>query len=204
MRLLRHTLGILTNPDKEWEAIRADDHSVAQVFLSHVPILALIPCIAGYIGVTRFGFELGGHLTKLTPASAGLLAVVTYFSMLVGVFLLGEFIKWMARSYGVEGDEPTHHYEGMALAVFVTMPIFLASIVVLYPHRWLAMGVLGLAGTYSIYLMFEGIPILMNMSKERAFLYAFAVVTVALVMMVSVLVGSVILWTMGVGPVYQH
>ncbi|WP_323845076.1 Yip1 family protein [Microbulbifer magnicolonia] len=204
MRILSHTIGIFTHPDREWQAIRSDKHSFKQVFFSHVPFLALIPCIAGYVGVTRFGFELGGHLTKLTPASAGVLAVVTYFAMLIGVYLLGEFINWMAKSYGVEGDEPTRHYEGTALAVFVTTPIFLASIVVLYPHLWLTVLVVGLAGAYSIYLMFEGIPILMNMNKDRAFLYACAVVTVALIMMVTVLIGSVILWSMGIGPVYQH
>ncbi|WP_193165952.1 Yip1 family protein [Microbulbifer hainanensis] len=204
MRLLSHTIGIFTHPDREWAAIRADKHSFKQVFLSHVPFLALIPCIAGYIGVTRFGFELGGHLTRLTPPSAAVLAVVTYFAMLIGVYLLGEFINWMARSYGVEGDEPTRHYEGTALAVFVTTPIFLASIVVLYPHLWLTVTVIGLAGLYSIYLMYEGIPILMNMDKDRAFLYASAVVTVALIMMVTVLIGSVLLWSMGLGPIYQH
>ncbi|WP_295798813.1 Yip1 family protein [uncultured Microbulbifer sp.] len=204
MKLLSHTIGIFTNPDREWQAIRSDKHSFLQVFFSHVPILALLPCIAGYIGVTRIGFELGGHLTKLTPASAAVLAVVTYFAMLVGVYLLGEFINWMAKSYGVEGDEPTRHYEGTALAVFVTTPIFLASMVVIYPHLWLVTAVVGLAGVYSVYLIYEGIPILMNMSKERAFLYAGAVITVALVMMVTVMIGSVILWTMGIGPVYQH
>ncbi|MCX2834275.1 Yip1 family protein [Microbulbifer thermotolerans] len=204
MRLLSHTIGIFTHPDKEWKAIRADHLSFAQVFFSHVPILALIPTIAGYIGVTYVGFELGGHLTKLTPQSAALLAVVTYFAIVLGVYLLGEFINWMAKSYGVEGDEPRRHYEGTALAVFVTTPIFLASFVLIYPHLWLTVIVFGLAGTYSIYLLFEGIPILMNMNKERAFLYACAVVTVALVMMVTVMIGSVILWSIGIGPVYQH
>ncbi|MCW8125159.1 Yip1 family protein [Microbulbifer halophilus] len=204
MRLLSHTIGIFTHPDREWEAIRADRDSSMQVFLSHVPILALIPCIAGYIGVTRVGFELGGHLARLTPGSAAVLAVVMYFAIVAGVYLLGEFIKWMARSYGVEDDEPRRHYEGTALAVFVTTPIFLASIVLIYPHLWLAVAVIGLAGIYSVYLIYEGIPILMNMSRERAFLYAGAVITVALVMMVTVMIGSVILWSVGIGPVYQH
>lgn len=204
MRLLGHTIGIFTNPAKTWKAIRADRHSFLEVFFTHVPILALIPVIAGYIGVTYVGFELGGHLTKLTPQSAGILAVVTYFAVVLGVYLLGEFINWMAKSYGVEGDEPTRHYEGTALAVFVTTPIFLASIVLIYPHLWLTMAAIGLAGTYSVYLLFEGIPILMNMNRERAFLYACAVVTVALVMMVTVMIASVILWSLGIGPVYQH
>lgn len=203
MKLLSHTIGIFTNPDKEWQSIRTDKHSFKQVFFSHVPILALIPCIAGYIGVTRMGFNLGGHLAKLTPTSAALLAVVTYVALLVGIYLLGEFINWMAKAYGVEGDEPTRHYEGTALAVFVTTPVLLASIVLLYPNLWLVVAVMGAAGVYSIYLIYEGIPILMNMNKDRAFLYAGAVLTVGLVMMVTILISSVIIWTMGIGPVYQ-
>ncbi len=204
MRLLSHTIGIFTHPDREWKAIRADRHSFVQVFLSHVPFLALIPCIAGYIGVTRFGFQVGDHLVKLTPGSAAALSIVTYISMVVGVYLFGEFINWMARSYGVEDDEPRRHYEGTALAVFVTTPIFLAGIVSIYPHLWLNAAVTGLAGIYSVYLIYEGIPILMNINKDRAFLYAGAVITVGLVLLVSVRIGAVILWSMGIGPVYQH
>ncbi|WP_308366544.1 MULTISPECIES: Yip1 family protein [unclassified Microbulbifer] len=203
MRFLSHTLGIFIHPGKEWEAIRSERHSFAQVFFSHVPILALIPCVAGYFGVTLVGFRVGDHVARLTPGSAAALAVVTYFSLLIGVYLFGEFINWMSRSYGVKGDEPTRHYEGTALAVFVTTPIFLSGIVGLYPHLWLNAAVTGLAGVYSIYLIFEGIPILMNMSKERAFLYAYSVITVGLVLLVIVRVGAVILWSLGMGPVYQ-
>jgi Yip1 domain len=204
VKLLSHTLGIFTHPDKEWLAIRSERPSFAQVFLSHVPILALIPVVSGYFGVTRVGFYLGGHVAKLTPGSALILAIVTYCAILIGVYLFGEFINWMAKSYGVEGDEATRHYEGTALAVFATTPIFLSGIIGLYPHVWLYAAVTLLAGSYSVYLIFEGIPILMNMSKERAFMYACSVVTVGLVMLVTVLIGSVILWTFGVGPVYQH
>lgn len=204
MRLLSHTIGIFTNPDKEWKAIRADRDSFVQVFLSHVPFLALIPCIAGYIGVTRFGFQIGDRLVKLTPGSAAALSIVTYVSLVVGVYLFGEFINWMARSYGVEDEEPRRHYEGTALAVFVTTPIFLAGIVSIYPNLWLNAAVTGLAGIYSVYLIYEGIPILMNINKERAFMYAGAVITVGLVLLVGVRIGAVILWSMGIGPVYQH
>nr|WP_255774660.1 Yip1 family protein [Microbulbifer zhoushanensis] len=201
---MSHTLGILTNPDKEWKAIRADKHSFAQVFLSHVPFLALIPCISGYIGVTQFGFRVGDNVAKLTPASAATLAILTYLAMLIGVYLFGEFINWMAKTYMVEGNEETRHYEGTALAVFVTTPIFLVGFIGLYPNLWVNAGVTMLAACYSIYLIYEGIPILMNLSKEQSFMYATSVVTVGLVLLVTVRVGSVILWSMGVGPIYQN
>ncbi|MFT5085026.1 MAG: hypothetical protein ACI9Y1_003083 [Lentisphaeria bacterium] len=46
MALLEHTLGILIHPGAEWKAIRKQKASFKQVFLSHVPILALIPVLA--------------------------------------------------------------------------------------------------------------------------------------------------------------
>ncbi|WP_237066222.1 Yip1 family protein [Microbulbifer guangxiensis] len=204
MRLLSHTIGIFTNPDKEWEAIRRDKHSFAQVFLSHVPILALIPTISGYIGVTQVGFRIGDNVQKLTPGSALTLSILTYIAILIGVYLFGEFINWMAKTYNVEGDEPTRHYEGTALAVFVTTPIFLVGFIGLYPNLWVNAAVTMLAACYSIYLIYEGIPILMKLDKDRAFLYATSVVTVGLVLLVTVRIGTVILWSMGVGPVYQN
>ncbi|WP_346839329.1 Yip1 family protein [Microbulbifer sp. SAOS-129_SWC] len=204
MRILSHTLGIFTHPDQEWRAIRDDRHSFVQVFLSHVPILALIPCISGFIGVTLIGFPVGNHWVKLTVASAAALAIITYISMLVGVYLFGEFINWMASTYQVKGDEPARHYAGTALAVFVTTPIFLVGFVGLYPNLWLNAAVTLLAACYSIYLIYEGIPILMNLNKDQAFMYATSVVTVGLVMLVTVRIGSVLLWGLGVGPVYQN
>lgn len=204
MRLLSHTLGIFINPNKAWQAIRADRHSFIQVFFSHVPFLALIPCVAGYIGVTWVGFTVGTHSAKLTALSGLTLVVATYFAILAGVYLFGEFINWMAKSFGVKGDMDSHHYEGTALAVFVTAPIFVSGITLLYPHVWLNVGVTMLAICYAIYLLFAGIPVLMRMSREQAFIYSCSVVTVGLVMLVSVLIGSVILWSLGVGPVYQH
>jgi hypothetical protein len=42
----------------------------------------------------------------------------------------------------------------------------------------------------------------MDINKDQAFMYASSVVTVGLVLMVVVLVAAVILWNVGVGPVY--
>jgi hypothetical protein len=61
---------------------------------------------------------------------------------------------------------------------------------------------MGIAGAYAVYLIYEGLPVLMNISKDRAFMFASSIVTIGLVMMVIVIVSSVILWNMGLGPVY--
>jgi hypothetical protein len=201
--MLEHTLGILLHPDSEWKAIRNEKHSFKQVFLSHVPLLALIPVISFFIGVTQVGWTVGnGDPVKLTVLSALELCGVTYFALLLGVYVLGEFINWMAKTYGVMDSEEQRHYEGTALAVYISTPVFLVGIFGLYPDIWLNASAIVIAGAYAVYLVYEGIPILMNIDKDRAFMYASSVVTVGLVMMVVVLVGSVILWNFGVGPVY--
>lgn len=203
MAILEHTLGIMLHPDREWKAIRNERHSFAQVFLSHVPILALIPCLSMYFGVTQVGWSIGdGDPVKLTSQSALMLCVLTYFAMMAGVLVLGEFINWMSKTYGVSDNAERRHYEGTALAVYITTPVFLAGIVGLYPDPVIYSVVHILAGAYAVYLIYEGIPILMNIEKEQAFMYASSVVTIGLIMLVMVRVGSVIVWGLGVGPVY--
>lgn len=203
MAILEHTLGILTHPDREWQAIRSERHSFLQVFFSHVPFLALIPCAAMYYGVSQVGWAVGdGEVMKLTSDSALVLAVIVYVAWLVAVYVFGEFINWMSRTYGVKDEEEVRHYEGTALAVYVSVPIFLAGASAIYPEPWffsLAM----LAGVcYAIYLIYEGIPILMNIPKEQAFMYASSVVTIGLVLLVSAFLGSILIWAVGYGPAY--
>jgi len=203
MAILQHTLGIFTNPDREWARIRGEEQSFFAVYLNHVPILALIPVIAAYFGVTQVGWSVGsGSVVKLTTDSALMLSISAYVAQLVAVYMLGEYINWMSRSFGVKDDAAHRHYEGTALAVYSAIPMMLAGVVLLYPQLWLVAGVFIVAGCYSVYLIYEGIPILMNIPKEQGFIYASSVITVGLVLAVVVMVTTVIVWSAGIGPVY--
>ncbi len=201
MAILDHTLGILLNPDNEWKLIREQRETFRGVFLTHVPFLALIPVISAFYGVTQVGWSIGdGTPVKLSIGSAISLCALTYVALLAGVFILGEFINWMSRTYGVQGPEDRVHYDGTALAVFITTPLFLVGIFLVYPVLWLNALVMVVAGCYSVYLIYEGIPILMNIDKDRAFMYASSVITIGLVLMVTAMIGTVLIWGMGIGP----
>ena len=203
MTILNHTLGIFLHPDAEWKAIRNEKSSFQQVFLSHVPFLALIPCLAAFYGVTQVGWTVGdGEPIHLSMASALSLCAIAYVALLAGVYIFGEFVNWMSKTYGVRDSEEKRHYEGTALAVYVTTPMFLAGIFNVYPEPWLVMSTLTLAAVYSVYLIYEGTPILMNIDKDRAFMYSSSIVTIGLVLCVTAMIGTVIVWGMGMGPVY--
>lgn len=203
MALLKHTFGIMTNPAAEWESVRDDKTSFKQVFLGHVPFLALIPSIAAFYGVTQVGWSVGdSEPVHLSVNSALSLCALSYFALLAGVFVLGEFVNWMARTYGVNDPEAQRHHGGTALAVCVTTPLFLSGIFLLVPSIWVNVVAMGIAGAYSVFLIFEGLPIVMNIDKDQAFMYATSVITVGLVLMVTAMISTVLVWGMGVGPVY--
>lgn len=203
MAMFQHTLGIFLNPDREWQRIRNEQQSFFKVFITHVPLLALIPTVCAYFGVTMQGWSVGaGSVVKLTPDSALILCGFAYLAALASIYILGTYINWMSHSFGVTDAAPKRNYEGMALAVYTSTPVMLAGVVLLWPELWLVAGVFILAACYSTYLIYEGIPILMNIPKERGFIYASSVITVALVLAVVVMVTTVIIWSAGMGPVY--
>jgi len=203
MAMLQHTLGVFLNPDREWRRIREERHSFLRVFMVHTPLLALIPVIAAYFGVTQVGWSIGnGGVVKLTSESALWLSGGAYLALLLAVYILGEYINWMSRSFGVADDVNQRHYAGTALAVYSSAPMMLAGVVLFYPQLWVVAAVFIAAVCYSIYLIYEGIPILMNIPRERGFIYASSVVTVGSVLFLVVLVVTVIIWGIGIGPVY--
>jgi hypothetical protein len=185
--LLSHVWGLFSHPEKEWKTIRDEQCTVTRCYCSHVLILAAIPAIAGYVGTTLVGWQVTGReVHKLTPDSALQIAILFYFTMLVGVFSMGALIHWMGKTYGSKQPLP----QCIALAAYTATPLFLIGIMMLYPKLWLNM-LIGLpALAYTVYLLYTGLPVMMGIPKERGFLFASAVLAVGLVMLVGVLVTS--------------
>ena len=197
--MLNHLWGLFSNPKKEWQEIRDDPSSIAACYLQHILILAAIPPIAGFIGTTQIGWQLGvGAPVKLTVASALPIAVLYYLAMLAAVFVVGKAIHWMANTYGAA---PTLA-QSVQLAAFTATPLFLVGIMQLYPLLWLNFLVGLPALAYTVYLLYSGVPIMMGISQERGFLFSSAVLTFGLVAFVAMLAITVILWGFGIAPAF--
>jgi hypothetical protein len=197
--LLSHVWGLLANPEKEWKAIKAEHCTVTRCYCSHVLVLAAIPAIAGYIGTTQVGWQIGiREPVRLTHESALQISILFYLSMLVAVFTVGKLIHWMGKTYGSKQTVS----QCVALAAYTGTPLFLIGLSLLYPQLWLNL-LLGLpALAYTVYLLYTGVPTMMGIPKERGFLFASAVLAVGLVMLVGVLAATVILWSVGFGPMF--
>ena len=198
--MIHHVWGLFTHPDQEWQEIRGEEESISHMYLTHILILAAIPAISAYIGTTQVGWVVGGgDPVKLTQASALQMTVLTYLAMLAGVAVMGAFIHWMARTY----DANPSLTQCIVFAAYNATPLFIAGLAALYPHLWLGMIVGVAAISYTVYLLYVGIPTFMNIHKDEGFLFSSSVLAVGLVVLVAMIALSVILWGSGSAGIHQ-
>ena len=195
--MLSHLFGLFINPKAEWEVIRDNPCSIGSGFCAYIFILAAIPPVSGYIGTTTFGWEIGAReAVKLSADSALIIAIAYYLIMLVGVFTMGFMIHWMGKTY--ESEQPLPRC--ISLATYIASPMFLIGIFEILPILWVNFLVGLPALAYSVYLLYTGVPIMMEVSSERGFLFSSAVLAVGLVALVCMLVATAILWGNGFAP----
>ncbi|WP_110456628.1 Yip1 family protein [Shewanella algidipiscicola] len=197
--ILNHLMGLYTHPKEEWHTIE-QNHEAVKSSLSHVLLIALIPAICTYFASTSIGWDLGvSDPLFLTKTSALMMSISMYFGLIVGVFALAYLAFWMAKTF----DATPSFTQALELAAYTATPLFMVGLAALYPSLWFMM-VVGLAGlSYSVYLLYTGVPIIMNIPEEKGFIYASSVVTAGLVLLVALMASSIILWSLGLGPIYQ-
>jgi hypothetical protein len=78
--------------------------------------------------------------------------------------------------------------------------MFLAGIIGLVPILWLDVFVVMAAVSYTVYLLYSGVPIFMNIPEERGFIFATSILTVGLCALVGMMAATVIIWGMGFSP----
>ncbi|WP_133406425.1 Yip1 family protein [Parashewanella tropica] len=195
--ILNHLMGLYTQPKQEWHNIEKN-HESLKSSLSHVLLVALIPAICAYIGSAHIGWNPVASAEKLflTSHSAVLMSVGMYFGLIIGVLALAYLAHWMAKTF----DANPTFTQAIELASYTATPMFMVGLSALYPELWFMMTVALIGISYSVYLLYTGVPIIMNIPEEKGFIYASSLVTCGLVLLVGLMATSVILWSNGFGP----
>lgn len=197
--MITHVTGLFTHPVQEWKAIRDTDESISHMYFAHVFFLALIPPVSAYIGATKFGWKVGqGGAVLLTESSALVMAGLMYLAMLAGVAVMGIFIQWMSRTYHTSPNLA----RCIVFAAYTATPLFVAGVTMLYPTPLSIMLVGAAAVSYTAYLLYSGIATFMNIPEDEGFMFASSILTVGLVMLVTLMACTVLIWSMGFGPIY--
>ncbi|MBL4908600.1 MAG: YIP1 family protein [Alteromonadaceae bacterium] len=196
--VLNHIWGLYAHPKEEWQTIEKR-HESGLYSLIHIMTIALIPAICGYYAAAHIGWSIGsGEPIMLTESSAAMMAIAMYVALIIGVFALAYLIQWMAVTF----DSTPTFTQSLELAAYASTPLLMVGITALFPILWFVV-LAGLGAIcYSVYLLYSGVPIMMNIPEEKGFIYSSSVVTCGLILIVSILAATAMMWTSGFGPEY--
>ncbi|WP_261842477.1 Yip1 family protein [Aliamphritea ceti] len=188
---IHHMVGMFHHPKEEWGSIHKERYSIAHVFMAQISILAAIPAVSMFIGTTQVGWSLTGNdFVKLTVTSALSAAIAFYFACWVAVAFIAYAIHWMEKTYGGH----VNMNECLILTTFTATPLFMSGLAGLYPMLWFNV-LVGLGALcYAVYLLYVGVPVIMEIPEDRAFFFSSSILTVGLCTMVGMIVTSVLLW----------
>ncbi len=175
MNLIQRVKAILLEPKTTWPEIEREATTTGRLYTDYLMILAAIPAIAGFIGMSIVGMGgMGVHFR--VPFFSGLLnMVVGYVLSLVGVFVLSLIVDALAPTFKGEKNS----LNALKLVVFAATAAMVGGIFSLLP----ALGVIALlASLYSIYLIYLGLPVLMKCPQEKAVAYTAVVLLGGIVM----------------------
>jgi hypothetical protein len=168
MSLIQRVQDILLRPRQTWPVIAAEPADTASLYSGYVVVLAAVPALATFIGLTLLGLPILVGLLQL---------VIGYVLSLVMVYVLALIVDALAPTFA--GTKSP--IDALKLVAYGSTAGFLGGLFNLIPF----LAVLGLlAAAYSIYLIYTGLPVLMKCPPEKAAAYTAVVIVCGIVAMV--------------------
>ena len=177
MNLVERAKSIIFKPKETWEIIKGEQVTIPELFTSYAAILAAIPPIAGFIGLSIIGYNVPffGHWRQ--PILNGIFhLVLQYVLSLVGLFVVAFIADALAPSF----DSKKNLTGAMKAVVFSNTPFWVISILNIIPGlafiSWIAV-------IYNLYLLYLGLPMMMETPAEKKMAYFVVVIVVSIVVM---------------------
>jgi hypothetical protein len=188
---------LVSKPHEVFESLAGAKPSAAEVFFKLSLWLISLPPLFAYIGTRNFGWRLGATEPLLLSHKEVIGITSGYFIALVIGFLSAALIaRWMSWTYEARHSLGIH----FAVITVVGAPLAAGSVVHLYPDVFINVLVLVPVLIWSMYLLYKGLPIVLQISPQRGMLMASALILYLLVAAVSLLGLTMFVWTHGIGP----
>lgn len=183
MNLVDRVQSILLRPQITWLAIDEEPADAASIYKNYVMILALIPAVASFIGLSLVGIGAFGVSFRVPIVSGLANMIVGYVMSLLMVFVLALIIDAMAPTF----DGARSQIGALKLSAYSSTAAFVGGIFSLLP----SLSVIGaLAALYGVYLLYTGLPVLMKCPRDKAVPYT------AVVVICAIVGGFVIAWVL--------
>ena len=185
MNLAERAKAICLRPKETWGVVKGEQTTVKELFTSYAAILALVPPLARFIGFSLVGMRIPFVGTWRQPLLAGLVhALIHYVLSLVGVYVTAYVADRLAPAFNSKQDLTS----AMKAVVFSYTPVWIVSILNIIPSLSVLVIV---GGLYALYLLYLGLPAMMDTPPEKRLGYVVVVIIVSIVVMfiVSLIAG---------------
>jgi hypothetical protein len=175
--------GILLSPGETWARIRDEEISAGEIYLSYAAVLAAIPALAHFIGICFVGISFLTVRFRAPILSGFGSAIASYVLTLITVYLMALIINGLAPRF----DSRRDRLGALKLAVFSATPSWIAGVLLVIP---VLSQIAALFSLYSFYLLYVGLPIVMETPRSKMSAYLIIVVIIGIIF--SVLISSLI------------
>lgn len=180
MNIYQRAKNLLLAPAKEWQSIDEEDVNSSHV-LTYLLVLALIPAVAGFIGMGFIGLNVFGiHSGSIGWGFRH--AISTYLGIVGGAYISAFVIDFLAdkfqatSSFNVAFKVVAYSYTPMCVAgVFYLIP----SLSFLVP----------LAGLYGLYILYTGMKPMLKVPEDK--MMGYFIVCLLSIIVVSMVVGAI-------------
>lgn len=192
--IISRAQGLILTPTAEWQKIEPEPATVPGIYTTWLVPLAVIPAVAMFLGMTVFGIGVPGFaVVKLSMVDGAIRAIVQFLSLLGMTYVMGLVIDALATNFGGQKNP----LQAFKVAAYSAVGFCLASVFQIIP----ALGILGILGLYSIFILHKGLPVLMKSTPDKSTGYTASVVAIMFVAWVVVsLVTSTLLPTNTANP----
>jgi hypothetical protein len=165
---------ILFTPRSEWRAIQADPTSISRLYSGYVMPMAAFAAVMSFIRMSVVGVAVPTGGTIRVPFASGVFtSLLTFVMSLIGLYLVGLVINGLAAVFGGRPDQR----QALKTAAYALTPAWLGTALSFLPMGSLLQFI---AGLYGVYVLYIGLPIMMQAQEDGAGGYASSVVACAL------------------------
>jgi hypothetical protein len=175
MDLTRRVQDILLRPKETWPVIKSEEMTIAGIYKSYALILAAVSSAAHAIGLLFIGTSFIGIRYRTSLGGALGEAILAYCVSIASLFVVALLINSVAPKFYSQKNLTN----AFKLVAYSWTPTWVAGVLLLIPSlSWLT----NLVSLYGFYLLYQGLPILMETPKEKVMVYFLSAVGLSIIL----------------------
>lgn len=182
--VVQRAKAVLLDPAGTWQIIKAEPTSIKDIYQNYLVILAAVPAIATFIGLTVVGIQIPFFGTWRAPFFSTLVSQLLSYAISLGmVYVAAVVIEKLAPKFEAQADTTA----AFKLVAYSITPAWVAGIFGVLPWLMVLAGLIGFG--YSIYVFLVGVQPMTSVPEGRKIGYV--AVSALVIFLLSLLLGFV-------------